>query len=137
MYVRLKGCAVNQSDWELFTRRGAPRRKDVAAVSIQKQGGFNINRVAYERLGQPDAVELLYNRRQNRVGIRPAAPGVEHSYPIRHQDNSGSFLFSALAFLHHNEIPHIVTRRFNATMEGSMLVVDLNQPTASRDENVV
>lgn len=98
-------------------------------ITIQKKGIFSLNRAAYEALGAPDAVELLYNREDRLIGIRKVNKSVGHAYSVRAFGKSGmTWLVSGTAFLSYYDIPIPDPVRRAARVEKNMLVVDLKDP---------
>ena len=111
--------------WEEFSRKSAP----IGAkpyVTLQRRGAISINRAAYEVLGKPVAVKLLYDRSDHMVGLRPTEPGVEGSYPVRTQASS-NWLIAGTAFTAHYGIDTSVARRYEAEMIDDVLAVDLKR----------
>ena len=113
-------------NFQTFTRRATP----VVAtpmVTIQKRATMSLNRSAYEALGQPQAVELLFDPDEQIIGFRGVDPSVRHAYPIRKQPTSYSYLVAGKAFAEHFRIPVGETRRYEAEMIGDVLAIDLKQ----------
>ncbi len=113
-------------NFETFTRRSTPVTA-TPLVTIQKRGTISLNRTAYELLGSPEAVELLYDRGERVIGIRAVDPDTRHAYPMRKQPSSYSYLFAGQAFAKYYDIPIGETRRYEAEMIGDVLAVDLKQ----------
>lgn len=111
-------------NFEVFTRRSRPVVKQ-PSVAIQRRGNFSINRAAYELLGEPEAVELLFDRTERIMGMRPIDPSTPHAYPVRKQPNSASYLVAGNAFTQFYNIPIGTTRRFDAAVIDGVLAVDL------------
>lgn len=62
--------------FEVF--RGKRRRQHDPAITIHAKGvTLGINAVAYEELGRPSRVVLLFDREDRRIGIRAATEGEE------------------------------------------------------------
>jgi hypothetical protein len=101
-------------------------------VTLQKRGAISLNASAHRALGAPPSVELLYDRVQRIIGLRPVDPGVPNAYPVRPATTaSGPFVVSAMAFTRYYEIDTTVTRRWEAYVEDGVLCVDLtSEPTA-------
>lgn len=98
-------------------------------ITIQKKGIFSLNRAAYDALGTPDVVELLYDRDSRLVGIRKVSKSVRHAYTVRPFGKSGmSWLVTGTAFLNYYDIPVTDPVRRHARVEKDMLVVDLTDP---------
>ena len=55
--------------FEIYKRQRAPASIE-PAVTIQKRGTFSLNSAAYAVLGSPKAVELLYDRERELIGLR-------------------------------------------------------------------
>lgn len=110
-------------DFEEFSRKSAP----IGAkpyVTIQRRGAISLNRTAFDSLGKPQAVKLLYDRKQRVIGLRPTELGIEGAYPVRTQASS-NWLIAGTAFVAHWGIDTSVAKRYEAEMTGDVLVIDL------------
>jgi hypothetical protein len=114
--------------WETFKRqRYAP--SDQPLVTLQKKGIFSLNRAAYDALGSPKAVELLYDRNDRLIGLRKVSPVVPHAYKVRMFGKTGmSWLVSGAAFTNYYGIDVSRPVRRAARVEKDTLVLDLNDP---------
>jgi hypothetical protein len=123
--------------FELFTRRSTPIVKD-HYIAIHKRGTLSLNRSAVEALGQPEAVQLLFNREKRIIAFRPVEPKAEGAYPLRRQQQSNSWLVAGQAFLKFYEIDHSITRRYTGELRDKMLRISLLQGgaevTSSRND---
>jgi hypothetical protein len=92
-----------------------------------------LNQDAYEALGRPEAVEMLFDRDEQVMGLR-AAPKLTtpHAYAVRAQKNSSSLLVSGRAFNQHYGLTADTTRRYPATMIDDVLAIDLKGGAAVR-----
>ena len=121
----------DEPEFETFTKR-AKRILGEPAMTIQKGGGLSFNRAAFDALGAPKAVELLYDQKRQIIGVRPVDPGVSHSYNV--QGNRGGstsdkgFIISGKAFTAYYDIPANSPRRWKAYMLNGVLCVDLSGP---------
>ena len=98
-------------------------------ITIQKKGIFSLNRAAYDALGTPDAVELLYDRESRLIGMRKVSKSVAHAYTVRAFGKSGmSWLVTGTAFLNYYDLPVHDPIRRRARVEKDMLIIDLNDP---------
>jgi hypothetical protein len=113
-------------EFEVFTRRSTPIIKD-HYIAIHKRGTISLNRSAVEALGEPHAVQLLFNRTKRIVAFRPTDPKTESAYPLRRQNNSNSWLIAGQAFLNFYDIEHNITRRYRGEFRDNMLRIDLSQ----------
>jgi hypothetical protein len=94
-------------------------------VTVQRGGILSLTCEAAALLGNPKAVELLFDRGAHVMGFRGAAANVPHAYRVRPQPASSSLLVSGRAFTRHFGIPTDVARRYPATMIGDVLAVHL------------
>lgn len=120
-------------DFELFTGRVSGAAERPLYVTLQRRGLLTFNRAAFEALGRPESVELLYNRDRNVMGIRPADPKHSWAYKLRREERSGMFKISIAAFRKHYGLPEVTAAaRYRAEQHDGMLAVDLNQrPTVT------
>jgi hypothetical protein len=95
-------------------------------VSISRSGTISLNRTAFEALGSPLYVELLFHRAKRLIGIRHADRDGKHSIPVRKQGHSKSYIIAGLAFAKEYDIGISVARRFEASLDENMLIVNLN-----------
>jgi hypothetical protein len=120
-------------DFERFDQRhiaiaGSP------FVTIQKGGRvMTINRPAHEMLGSPEAVELLYNKKNRVVGIREVSKKEPYAFPLRAQGRKGrepsNYLVAVQAFTKHYNIDTSVAMRYPAEMQEDILTISLNRGT--------
>ena len=117
---------MSDFEFETFTRRMVPLVKK-PYVTIQKRGTMSFNKAAQAALGEPEAVELLYDKNKNVMGVRGVDPSVQHAYPLRAQANKevGPYIVSGSAFTKYYGIATGVARRFAAEVHDGVLIVDL------------
>jgi hypothetical protein len=113
--------------FELFTRETAAA-SGKPTISIQKKGIISLNRAAYELLGRPRAVELLYDRERQLVGLRVGSEGGEHAQVVRPTTNGSAFLVSAARFAKHYGIPVDEGHRWPAEREENVILIDISKP---------
>ena len=114
-------------DFEVFQRRSAPVVNQ-PLVTIQARGTMSFNRAAFEALGEPAAVELLYDRAERLMGFRPVDPAAPHAYQPRKQGRTANYIVAGTAFTQYFGIETGAARRYPAAMLEGALVVDLKQP---------
>jgi hypothetical protein len=114
--------------FEVFDKRNAPLAK-APSITIQKRGIFSINRAAHKLIGQPESVELLYDKQAEIIAMRPS--GESHAYTIRPQTarDTGQVILSATAFTQYYDIDTIVSRRYKPYEQDGMLCIDLRGPS--------
>lgn len=113
----------------------------VPHVTIQKRGTLSLNRSAFDALGAPDAVELLYDRDARIVGLRAAPVTSDDASLVRATSKvgRGPWVVSAMAFTKFYEIDISTTLRHEAYLEDGVLCVDLRRSgvpvTSNRERN--
>jgi hypothetical protein len=111
--------------FEVFDKRAATATKSPMAT-IQKRGLFSINKAAYDLLGAPEAVELLYDPEEKLIGFRPVAPTSPRAFPVRSQGaNASTFMIAGRAFAQHYGLNTETARRYAVEMRDDILVIDL------------
>ncbi len=111
--------------FEVFDKRAATATKSPMAT-IQKRGMFSINRAAYQALGEPESVELLYDPEEKLIGFRPVSPTSPRAFPVRAQGaNDSTFMIAGRAFTQNYGLDTEVARRYAVEMKDGILVLDL------------
>jgi len=97
--------------WQPFTGRPfAGNHANRVRVTIDKRNSLFLNKAAFVALGEPRAIELLFSKKLNAIGIKPSDLRNESSFPvkprIRKKNGDGKpygFEIRAAAFMqHHN-----------------------------------
>lgn len=110
--------------FEVFTKRMVPLTK-APFVTIQRRGTFSINKSAWVALGEPEAVEFMYDAEIGVIGLRKVDPAMEHAYAIRPVKTDGPWVASGTAFTKYFNIDTEVSRRYAVTFENDVLCIDL------------
>lgn len=122
--------------FEVFKKSSAPV-PSVPSVTIQKRGLMSLNRAAYELVGAPKAVELLWDAERRVIGMRSATLQNPDAYPARPQNlksNRGPILVAGSLFTRHVGLDTSLAKRWVPQLEGDILVIDLTvegQPVSS------
>jgi len=124
-------------NWEVCTRGAAATRWASMYASMKKYGDIVINRVAHERLGKPDACQLLYDRERETIGLKPSRAARDNeAFPIRDRGRAGGLRIRANRLLREFGITLLETRVFNRCQldNRGVLILDLrfSQPLARR-----
>lgn len=103
---------------------------------------MTINRVAYEMLGSPEAVELLYSKQNRVIGVRQVSKKEPYAFPLRGQGRKGhdpsNYLVAVQAFTKHYNIDTSVAMRYPAEMQEDILTISLSRgivATGPRDKS--
>ncbi len=80
-----------------------------------------------EAMGRPEAVFVFYDRANHRIGLKPAAPGSENSYPVSVASNGPGRVIYLVRLLVELGIELPGTIRFvRPVIRDGMLVLDLS-----------
>ena len=113
-------------EWEEH-QRTSNRRSVLPRVSITRSRTLYLNEAAYSLLGRPSHVILLCDARNQVIGLRPASAGDAHSYRVRKQKASTSYVIGASAFIRYCGIDcSQVTVFEHITTEDGILLLALN-----------
>lgn len=92
---------------------------------------MTINKAAYEMLGSPEAVELLYSKQNRVIGVRQVSRKEPYAFPLRGQGRKGqepsNYLVAVQAFTKHYNIDTSVAMRFPVDMQDDILTIPLDK----------
>ena len=123
---------MSEFNFERFDKRGA-RLVKTPELTIQAKGTMSMNAAALNLIGDPEAIEFLYDPDAKVIGIRPVIPEDSHAYPIRGvggkpNKSPNSYIIAGTAFLKFYEIPFGEPIRREVKAVDGVLIVDLNDP---------
>ncbi len=120
-------------EFERYQRANPPGPKG-PFVTVHKRGNFSLNRSAFELLGEPEALELLFSKPDRVIGLKAAPPGEPYAFAVKGvpgrtpESRPSSYRVNCLSFVNHYGIDHSVSRRYKAEpREDGILAVDLKQ----------
>jgi hypothetical protein len=114
-------------DFTVFDRRSVPVTA-IPLISLQVRGNFSLNHKAYQELGEPETVELLYDQGRQIIGFRSVDPSTRHAYPVKQTGRGRTYYVAGRAFCDFNGIEHDINRRYQAhTYPGGVLGIDLKE----------
>ena len=88
-------------DWTEYETGPTVRRRDRMHVTVNARGVILLNHKAFETLGSPEAVRLLYDKRYSVIGICPSAVGSENSLALNSKGKTAHRLIYAIGFCRH------------------------------------
>lgn len=112
--------------FEVFREGRGVSLKDSATIGLTANGKLSLNRKAFDMLHQPEAVELLFDREDQRVGIRAVEATVSHAYPVRKQSRADSYIIAASRFVNAYDLSEI-RGRFVATWDCDVLAASITK----------
>ena len=116
-----------KGDWEEIAKEDGPAWAAGLHVTLNRHGYIVINRTAHEALGRPEAALLLFDRVNNRIGVRAANPGLRNAYRLSKHTRHGSRIVRAYRLLAKKGIDVPETLQFTDARidEDDVLVLDL------------
>lgn len=114
-----------------YTDRGRTRRATPPSVTICADGRrIGVSRSAYEALGKPAAVELLFDATETVVGFRSVARGAPNSFVVLVSGRVAHYVICHTFLRHVGFGEPGVVRRFPAEMDGDVLVARIGDAGA-------
>jgi len=118
--------------WTIF--RGKPNSPIGSAtmrVTLGPRGDIYMNKAGWESLGKPEAVELMFDKNRDVVGLKKVPTWQENSFPVQAKKGSGGKIIHASPFFAHLAIRTVRTMIFNnAHMDEDVLSLPLEGITA-------
>ena len=99
--------------WTEF--QGGPNRadKDKARVTLNNRGVMLLNKTAYEALGMPAAVKLLYDEDRRVIALKPEDIRRSNAFPVKQKDKYYNRTIHVTPFCRHFGIDIRRTVLFN------------------------
>ena len=118
--------------WTKFPGRPHGRfRRDGVRVTIGPKGVIYMNSKAWKLLGQPRAVEMMFDKARAVIGLIPADPDLPEAFPVKDKNGTSSKQIFASAFCMHFLIKLARTGQFNEIEVDDDGVMTLALPTVS------
>jgi len=116
--------------WKEFGIGPKGSTKDRIHVSLSKDGNFRLNKKAFEALGSPAALKLMFEERTSTIGFAPTSPDMPNAYPTTYKERGAGTRFSCREFLKTNKIPYDVAVTFpTARVEHNVLLLEIKYRT--------
>jgi hypothetical protein len=121
--------AIINRKWEEYDGAPKDRHQGRMHITLNSRGTLRINRVALEKLGDPEKVKLLFDHANKAIGIRPAVETDRHPYTLRTYRNGSHREVQINGFLrHYNAATTRTIRYLNPEIDNwGVLVLDMNQ----------
>ncbi len=122
-----------RADWQEVPRGDVMPQYAGIYVTMNPAGDIVMSRVTYEMMGAPKAFVILFDRTNNRIGLKPAALTTKNAYPVRVSNKCGAKLVRGhrLTREHRIDLPQTV-RFYDAEIdEDGHLVLDLRTAKVS------
>jgi hypothetical protein len=115
------------TDFEVFARTHA-RQARGPTLTVTVRGTLNLNAAAWELLGRPETVELLYARDERTIGLRPVGQDEPTAYLARPIGDGRTRMVSARSFCEWIGADLSAARRYRFAMIDGIGCADLNDP---------
>jgi hypothetical protein len=99
--------------FEVFSREAA-RSREEPMFTLQARGLLSLNSAVFRALGEPGAVELLYDAAERIIALRGVDKGDPNAYAVRKQSGTQSYLVATRGFLSFHGIKPVMAQRFLA-----------------------
>lgn len=112
--------------WVEFAASPAPRAGRAMYVSLNQRGLIVLNRHTYKAMGEPEAVQLLFDADNVTIGLRPCELLMPNAFKINRRGESGTHIITATRFTKAHQINPTGTIRFlKPHIEDGVLILDI------------
>lgn len=111
--------------WETFDKRKS-KASDMT-VSVFKTKKLSLSEAVVKEL-KAEYVELLYDKVNKRMALRPSTEDSIVAYAVRQAGKQRSWSISLISFINFYDLDDIVGKRYQVEKEGELVVIDLNKP---------
>ena len=107
-------------------------KNDGLRVTLGPRGDIYMNVIAWQALGCPEAVELMFDQGRRVIGLKPVAAWQPNSFPVRHKRQTNGKIIHASPFFVHFAIRSLRTVVFNHAHidEDGVMTLPLDSITA-------
>jgi hypothetical protein len=117
---------MHRRSWREFNGVAARRIPDEVRSSINPSGEITFDLDTYRKMGEPQAIVLLYERSTRTIGLKPAHADSHNAVLVRIRHARSNRVVRSRPFLRENGIEIPTTLRFPyPAFEGNVLTLDL------------
>lgn len=119
--------------WQECPRGDAVGQWAAFYVTLNMRGHLVMGRKTYERIGQPKAFLLLFDKTNSRIGLKPASLVTRNAYPVAKHGRHGGKMIRAYRMLQEFGLILPETIQFDASEvdDEGILILDLRTAKAS------
>lgn len=117
--------------WTIFEGMPNGKRREMARVTLGPNRALVLNGHAYNAMGEPRAVEMMFDANRNMIGLRPCDPHKKNAFVFKQSKQGKHVQLSIGAFLTHLDIKPtrtILFEEIDITAEG-ILSLDMTKTT--------
>lgn len=86
-------------EWSILPRGDVHPAHTRVYVTINKLGTIAMNRVTYQRMDEPAAFLVMFDRVNNRIALKPTGATMKNAYPARKYGRRGGRVVRAFRLL--------------------------------------
>lgn len=116
-----------KANWQVVPRGDVLPQYAGIYVTMNTKGIIAMNRVTYQKMGEPPAFVILFDTVNNRIGLKPSRAAYRNSYPVLVSNRSGAKRIRAWRLIqeHRIDLPHTI-RFYDADIDDQgILILDL------------
>ena len=119
-------------EWQEFFGSANERLRTRVRVTLNARGVLLLNRCAFEAIGSPGAVTLLYDAHDRTIGLREVDPAAPNAFPVKRKDTFHNYTVHTSPLCKHYRLFPTRTVRFNKPEidNQGVLVLELGDTTA-------
>jgi hypothetical protein len=119
-----------EPEFVVFSQKGRPARPP--RLTINTRGDGYLNASAWEALGNPPAVLILFDEQRRILGFRGCLDGLANAYALRDEGGTGRRL-SLKSWARHYGFPLGTLRHYVGRLHADVLAFDLNRPSTEKE----
>ena len=118
--------------WTKFPGRPHARFKhDGFRVTMGRDGAMYMNEKAWDALGRPEAIEMMFDKTRRMIGLAAASVDLPEAFPVKPKKGASGKIISANAFCTHFLIKMMRTGLFNEIEVDADGIMSLSLETVS------
>lgn len=120
-------------DWRECPRGDVKGQWASLYITMNPRGFIVFSRITYQKLGEPRAFLLLFDKVNSRIGLKPTGLGIKNAYPVAKSGRHGGRLVRAYRLMQEFGIDLPETIRFyEADIDADgILILDLRTARVS------
>ena len=121
-------------EWQQVTLDGVRPQWAGIYVTMNRKGEIVMNRVTYQKLGEPDGIALFFDKVNSCIGLQPTSRQLRNAFPVRAYGRHGGRCVRAFKLMQEHRIRVPETLEFGDAEidEDGILVLDLRTAKVSK-----
>jgi len=123
-----------KADWAEVPRGDVMPQYAGIYVTMNPKGDIVMSRRTYQRMGEPKAFVILYDKANCRIGLKPAHASTRNAYPVRVSNRCGAKMVRGYRMTREYgiDLPQTVEFKDADINEDGILVLDLRTAKISK-----